>query len=71
MLIMTTTGTVQFSIGVDYHEISPVTFIEQLTYNATTDKCSAQIVWPESVTGIGTIKQADFQLPPDYQPGSP
>jgi hypothetical protein len=28
------------------------------------------IVWPESVQGVGTIKQADFVLPDGYQPGS-
>ncbi len=71
LLIMTQTGKIQFSTGVDYHEIAPVTFIEQLTYNAATDECRSIIVWPESVQGIGTIKQAEFELPAGYEPGSP
>ena len=71
MLIMTQNGKIQFSTGLDYHEIQPITFIEQLVYNPTTDKCTSQIVWPASVTGIGTIKQADFVLPTGYQAGNP
>ena len=35
MLILTKTGKIQFSTGVNYHEIDPVTFIEQLKWNAT------------------------------------
>ena len=71
MLIMTQNGKIQFSTGVNYHEIQPITFIEQLIYNATTDKCTSQIVWPTEVTGIGTIKQADFVLPAGYPIASP
>ena len=72
MLILTTTGKVQFSTGVDYHEISPVTFIEQLVWNSTLGECRPVVVWvPPNVTGVGaTIKQADFVLPPSYTPGS-
>jgi branched-chain amino acid transport system substrate-binding protein len=71
LLIMTQNGKIQFSTGVDYHEIQPITFIEQLIYNPTTDKCTSKIVWPAEVAGIGTIKQADFILPSGYQAGSP
>ncbi len=72
MLILTTTGKVQFSTGVDYHEISPVTFIEQLVWNPTIGECRPVVVWvPPNVTGVGaTIKQADFVLPTGYTPGS-
>jgi ABC-type branched-subunit amino acid transport system substrate-binding protein len=70
MLIMTTTGKISFSTGVNYHEISPVTFIEQLYWNATTNKLQSQIVWPATVPGISNFKQADFKLPTGYQAGS-
>jgi branched-chain amino acid transport system substrate-binding protein len=63
ILILTSTGKIQFSTGLNWHEISPVTFIEQLKYNATIGQCRSVIVWPESVQGVGTIKQADFVLP--------
>ena len=36
MLIQTKTGKVQFSTGVNYHEIDPVTFIEQLKWDSST-----------------------------------
>jgi branched-chain amino acid transport system substrate-binding protein len=71
MLIMTQNGKIQFSTGVNYHEIQPITFIEQLIYNATTNKCTSQIVWPSEVTGIGVIKQAGFVLPAGYPVASP
>ena len=71
LLILTETGKIQFSIGIDYHEIAPITFIEQLVYNQATDVCRAVIVWPESALGVGTLKQADFVLPAGYQAGSP
>ena len=67
MLIQTKTGKVQFSIGVNYHEIDPVTFIEQLKYDASTLHLTAQIVW--SPPGSTNLKQADFTLPTGYQPG--
>ncbi len=70
MLIMTENGKIQFSTGTDYHEILPVTFVEQLVWNQELGECRPQIVWPESVPGIGTIKQKDFALPTDYEPGS-
>jgi branched-chain amino acid transport system substrate-binding protein len=70
MLIMTETGKIQFSTGLDYHEIAPVTFIEQLVWNAEVSDLQSKIVWPASVSGVGTIKQKDFTLPAGYQPGS-
>ena len=70
MLIMTTTGKINFSTGVNYHEIDPVTFMEQLKWNAETNKLESQIVWPASAPGISNFKQADFSLPTGYQSGS-
>jgi ABC-type branched-subunit amino acid transport system substrate-binding protein len=70
MLIMTETGKIQFSTGLDYHEIAPVTFIEQLVWNTDASDLQSKIVWPASVPGVGTIKQKDFTLPAGYQPGS-
>jgi branched-chain amino acid transport system substrate-binding protein len=69
-LILTTSGKIQFSTGVNYHEISPVTFMEQLKWNSQTSKLESQIIWPASVPGISNFKQADFKLPTGYQPGS-
>ena len=69
MLILTETGKIQFSTGVDYHEIAPITFIEQLRWDAANSKLNPVIVWPTSVAGIGTLKQEDFELPDEYQPG--
>jgi branched-chain amino acid transport system substrate-binding protein len=70
MLIMTQTGKIQFSTGVNYHEIDPVTFIEQLYWDATTSQLKSQIVWAPSTTGVSNLKQADFTLPTGYQAGS-
>ena len=70
MLIMTETGKIEFSTAVNYHEILPVTFIEQLVWDANVGQCRPVIVWPTTAAGIG-IKQADFVLPADYQAGSP
>ncbi|MGZ4851424.1 MAG: ABC transporter substrate-binding protein, partial [Candidatus Bathyarchaeia archaeon] len=67
MLIQTTTGKVQFSTGVNYHEISPVTFIEQLKWNSTDSHLTSQIVWAPS--GSSNLKQVDFTLPTGYIPG--
>jgi hypothetical protein len=71
MLILTETGKIQFSLDIAYHEIAPVTFVEQLVWNATIGECRPLIVWPATAPGVGTLKQADFVLPTDYQPGSP
>jgi branched-chain amino acid transport system substrate-binding protein len=70
-LIITETGKIQFSIGTDYHEIAPVTFIEQLIWNADANECRSVIVYPATAPGVGTLKQADFVLPTMYEPGSP
>jgi LPXTG-motif cell wall-anchored protein len=67
MLIITQTGKIQFSTGVNYHEIDPVTFIEQLQWSSTLNQLKPVIVWPATVPGVGTIKQADFTLPTGYQ----
>jgi branched-chain amino acid transport system substrate-binding protein len=69
-LILTTSGKIQFSKGVNYHEIGPVTFMEQLKWNSETNKLESQIIWPATVQGISNFKQADFRLPTGYQPGS-
>jgi branched-chain amino acid transport system substrate-binding protein len=69
-LILTNTGKIQFSTGVNYHEIGPVTFMEQLKWNSATSKLESQIIWPATVPGVSNFKQADFQLPPGYQSGS-
>jgi len=67
MLIQTTSGKIQFSTAVNYHEISPVTFIEQLKWDTTTSQLKSQIVWAPS--GASNLKQADFTLPTGYQAG--
>jgi branched-chain amino acid transport system substrate-binding protein len=71
MLIITETGKIEFSTGVNYHEIAPVTFIEQLVWNEAAGECRAAIVYPDSAPGIDPLKQADFALPEGYEPGSP
>ncbi len=67
MLIQTKTGKIQFSTGVNYHEIDPVTFIEQLKWDTTTNHLTSQIVW--SPPGNTNLKQANFVLPTGYQAG--
>ncbi len=68
MLIMTQSGKIQFSTGINYHEISPITFVEQLKWDTTTNQLVSQIVWPASAAGI-SLKQADFTLPDGYVAG--
>ena len=70
-LIITETGKIQFSTGTDYHEIAPVTFIEQLVWNTDANECRSVIVYPATAEGVGTLKQQDFVLPIAYEPGSP
>jgi branched-chain amino acid transport system substrate-binding protein len=70
LLIMTETGSIEFSTGTNYHEIAAVTFIEQFYYDATIGEARPKIVYPASVTGVPTLKQTDFVLPEGYQPGS-
>ncbi len=67
MLIQTKTGKVQFSTGVNYHEIDPITFIEQLKWDASTSHLTSQIVWAPA--GATNLEQTDFILPTGYQPG--
>ena len=67
MLVITQTGKIQFSTGVNYHEIDPITFIEQLQWSSTLNQLKPVIVWPATVPEVGTIKQADFTLPTGYQ----
>ncbi len=67
MLIQTESGRIRFSTGVNYHEISPVTFIEQLKWDAASSTLKSQIVW--APTGSDNLKQADFVLPTGYQAG--
>jgi len=72
MLIITESGRIQFSTATDtYHEIAPFTFVEQLFYDAAVDECRPQVIWPETAPGVGQIKQTEFVLPDDYEPGSP
>ena len=72
MLVITETGRIQFSTATDtYHEFAPFTFVEQLFYDAAVGECRPQVIWPETAPGVGTIKQTDFVLPDDYEPGSP
>ena len=71
ILILTKTGKIYFSTGVNYHEIEPITFIEQLYWNATTNQLKSQIVWPATAPGVDNLKQANFTLPTGYQAGSP
>lgn len=67
MLIQTESGRIRFSTGLNYHEISPVTFIEQLKWDSATSTLKSQIVW--APTGSDNLKQADFVLPTGYQAG--
>ncbi len=72
MLIITETGRIQFSTAPDtYHEFAPFTFVEQLFYDDTVGECRPQVIWPTTAPGVGIIKQTDFVLPDDYEPGSP
>ena len=64
-LLLTGNGKIQFSTGVNYHEIDVLTFMEQLKYNPTSGKLTSVIVWPQDASGV-SLKQADFALPADY-----
>ena len=66
MLIQTKTGKIQFSTGINYHEIDPATFIEQLKWDSTNSHLTSQIVW--SPPGATNLKQANFTLPIGYPP---
>jgi branched-chain amino acid transport system substrate-binding protein len=72
MLIITESGKIEFSTSTEsYHEIAPFTFVEQLFYDATIGECRPQVIWPETAPIVGNIKQTDFVLPDNYEPGSP
>jgi branched-chain amino acid transport system substrate-binding protein len=58
MLIMMKDGIIRFD---ENHEIDPLCFIEQMIWDGTTLK--PYIVYPDE------LKQRDFELPPDYEPG--
>ncbi len=62
---------ITFSTGTNYHEILPKTFIEQMIWVPDSGKLLPYVVYPDSMPGISSFKQADFSLPPDYEPGSP
>jgi branched-chain amino acid transport system substrate-binding protein len=68
-LILTQTGKVQFSTGVNYHEIQPITFMEQLNWNAGTNKLQSRIIWPTTAAGISNFNQTTFTLPTGYVAG--
>ena len=68
-LILTQSGKIQFSTSVNYHEIQPITFMEQLSTNSATNKLQSQIIWPTSAAGISNFNQTTFTLPTGYVPG--
>jgi branched-chain amino acid transport system substrate-binding protein len=68
-LILTQSGKIQFSTSVNYHEIQPITFMEQLSSNSATNKLQSQIIWPTSAVGISNFNQTTFTLPTGYVPG--
>ncbi len=55
-------GMIRFSP--DYREVKFELFMEQLIWNAELGECRPKIVWPDN------LKEADFQLPDWFQPGS-
>lgn len=77
-LVLMENGKIQFStgnestssIGISYHEIKPVTFMEQLKYNSTTGKLQSVIIWPSSAGSISNFNQTTFTLPTGYVAGS-
>ncbi len=71
MLIITESGRIEFSTEAEtYHEIAPFTFVEQLFYDETIGECRPEVIWPATAPVVGTIKQTDFVLPENYEPGS-
>ena len=68
MNIITSNGKIQFSSGVNWHEIAANTFVEQLVWNSTSSKLESQIVWAPSA--IHGVTPATFALPDGYQHGS-
>jgi len=71
-LVLTQTCQIQFSTGTNYHEIGPITFMEQLYWNQTAGVLRPKIVWtPSNVPSLVSIRQGTFALPQGYTPGSP
>jgi branched-chain amino acid transport system substrate-binding protein len=70
-LIIMENQKITFSTGVNYHEILPKTFIEQMIWDSDSQALLPYVVYPASMPGISSFKQQDFALPPDYEPGSP
>ncbi len=68
MNILTSNGKIQFSSGVNWHEIAANTFIEQLVWNSTSSKLESHIVW--APTAINGVTPATFTLPQGYKAGS-
>jgi len=72
MLIITESGKIEFSTDAEnYHEIAPFTFVEQLFFDDEIGEPRPLVIWPSTAPIVGTIKQADFAFPDDYEPGSP
>ncbi|NLE05845.1 MAG: hypothetical protein GX638_13750 [Crenarchaeota archaeon] len=71
LLMMTQTGKIEFSTGLNYHEVQILTFVEQLHYDTQIGECRAKIVYPENLPVLGAFKQAQLVLPENYKPGSP
>ena len=72
MLIITESGKIEFSTETEtYHEIAPFTFVEQLFYDEQIGETRPLVIWPDTAPGVGTIKQTDFILPDNYEPGPP
>jgi branched-chain amino acid transport system substrate-binding protein len=70
-LLIMQNGRIGFSTGTNYHEITPKTFIEQLVWNSTLGELKPLVIYPDTMPGISSFKQADFVLPEEYAPGSP
>jgi branched-chain amino acid transport system substrate-binding protein len=71
MLIITESGKIEFSTETDtYHEIAPFTFVEQLFYDEQLGESRPLVIWPETAPVVGIIKQTEFVLPENYEPGS-
>ena len=71
MLILTESCKIEFNSGTNYHEIGPITFIEQLEYDSALGECRPQIVWtPPNAPTLTSIRQANFTLPENYEPSS-
>ncbi|HEX9863301.1 MAG TPA: ABC transporter substrate-binding protein [Candidatus Bathyarchaeia archaeon] len=62
---------ITFSTGTNYHEILPKTFVEQLIWDSASGELKPFVVYPDTMPGISSFKQRDFDLPENYEPGSP